>query len=303
MILPYVLNTFFASALIIIIIFAECLIKYSSDRILKKIFCTFLAITFLSLMSDLFYSIYKTAPVNIMIKNDFTRSIINFMPVFIALFIVIYLRKMYKEINRLIILLLFLYIISISASIIIGSVKMTWPLLAALLLYTYLFIILKENKIDSLTGLDNRYSFFEYFSRISRAKTGESWKVLMVDLNNFKMINEVYGHLEGDTTLRNVAKIIKTCIRKVDFAARYGGDEFVVVSKDITDMDILIAKIEDELGRFNENSEKPYNIEVDYGHDAFVTDGSMQVDEFLNNIHKYIHKHNEDTRRAGDLKS
>ncbi|MCL2229749.1 MAG: GGDEF domain-containing protein [Treponema sp.] len=178
--------------------------------------------------------------------------------------------------------------------------KFIWPFLSALFLYVYLFIMLKENKTDSLTGLDNRYSFFEYIGRISRNKSGDSWSIAMLDINNFKSINDIYGHLEGDNALLNLARAIKKCSKKSDFTARYGGDEFILVAKTETGINDFISNIENELTVYNDASEKLYNIEISYGFDTFQANGNRPINEFLVHIDKLMHKNNEEKRRAGD---
>jgi len=240
--LPHAFNTFFASALIIIIIFAECAVKYSSDRLKKKIFCTVLAAVFTALIADVSFNILNE------------------------------------------------------------QIKFIWPVIAASFLYVYLFIILEENKIDNLTGLDNRYSFFEYFNKLTRSRNNYTWKVSIVDINNFRSINEIYGYLEGDNALCSLAYIIKSCARRTDFTARYGGDEFVLVTKEEKGAVELIDRIEEELAHFNNRKTKPYDIEISYGFDTYIADGSKQIDEFLNYIDKLTHRHNEKTRRTGDAK-
>jgi len=302
--LSNVLNTFFGSALIIIVIFAECAAKYSSDRILKKIFCSFLVTTILFLAMDFVFSKFNMIATDLFIKNNNIRIGLNVLPVFFALCIVIYLRKTYRNNSQLFIFLFAFYLISMILNILIVSAKLIWPVMTALLLYAYLFIILKENRTDNLTGLNNRYSFFDFFSRLSRNKTGESWEMAMIDINNFKSINDIYGHLEGDNALRNLAQIIKSCSKKSDFTARYGGDEFVLVTRGAENkINDLITSIEDKLSILNQKNNKLYNIEISYGFDLFVADGNRQIDDFLNHIDKLMRKHNEENRRSGDFRA
>lgn len=81
---------------------------------------------------------------------------------------------------------------------------------------------------DSLTGLGNRNGFNESSLRlISRAaRYGESFALLVIDLDNFKQVNDTYGHNEGDSVLERVASIIRSTLRCEDEAFRFGGDEF-----------------------------------------------------------------------------
>jgi diguanylate cyclase (GGDEF)-like protein len=84
---------------------------------------------------------------------------------------------------------------------------------------------------DGLTGLYNRHFFNEMLPReVERARRyNENLSVLLLDLNGFKKYNDTYGHLEGDTVLRSVARICAAQLRASDTIARFGGDEFVII--------------------------------------------------------------------------
>ena len=85
---------------------------------------------------------------------------------------------------------------------------------------------------DALTGLKNRGGFYEAFAaELDRCKRGISpgGLLLLIDLDNFKAINDTHGHLAGDACLRLVAAALDAEIRPMDTAARLGGDEFVVL--------------------------------------------------------------------------
>ncbi|MDH3974637.1 MAG: diguanylate cyclase [Deltaproteobacteria bacterium] len=90
---------------------------------------------------------------------------------------------------------------------------------------------LKSIKYDSLTGLFSRGSFDETLAQeAARAERYETdLSLLFYDLDNFKQINDTYGHFAGDMALKKVAEIILKEIRAADFAARYGGEEIVVL--------------------------------------------------------------------------
>lgn len=87
---------------------------------------------------------------------------------------------------------------------------------------------------DSLTGLPNRQLFREQLEQAieRRAHNGVPFSVLFLDLDGFKLINDSLGHQAGDQVLIKVASVISQALRTVDTAARFGGDEFVVLLAD-----------------------------------------------------------------------
>jgi len=84
---------------------------------------------------------------------------------------------------------------------------------------------------DSLTGLLNHREFYRRLEEeVARAdREGQEVAVLMIDLDDFKRVNDSWGHLRGDSVLREVARALESCMREQDVLARYAGDEFAVV--------------------------------------------------------------------------
>lgn len=87
------------------------------------------------------------------------------------------------------------------------------------------------SRTDPLTSLRNRRSFDEDFvTRFEQARRyGRPIAVAMIDVDNFKRINDEFGHQDGDEVLQCVAKVLRKCTRQTDLVARYGGEEFVIV--------------------------------------------------------------------------
>jgi diguanylate cyclase (GGDEF)-like protein len=90
---------------------------------------------------------------------------------------------------------------------------------------------IRLSTIDSLTGLYNRTYFFTALEReIARGdRSGRAFCLVMLDLDDLKAINDRFGHTAGDQVLRAVADVVRSGVRKIDVAARYGGDEFVAL--------------------------------------------------------------------------
>ncbi|MBU0545200.1 MAG: sensor domain-containing diguanylate cyclase [Proteobacteria bacterium] len=85
--------------------------------------------------------------------------------------------------------------------------------------------------VDALTQLYNyRHFYFQLKIELDRSNRYKlPLTLLLLDLDNFKAFNDVYGHVEGDQVLRRLGQVIKRCLRETDFGYRYGGEEFTVL--------------------------------------------------------------------------
>ena len=108
-----------------------------------------------------------------------------------------------------------------------------------------------QTLVDSLTGLFNRRAFekkiHEEFERSKRYHN--SLSLLILDIDNFKMINDTYGHHGGDAALVKISETFREKTRQSDFAARYGGEEFVLILPE-TDQDSALqvaGKVHDSI--------------------------------------------------------
>ncbi len=102
---------------------------------------------------------------------------------------------------------------------------------------------------DSLTGLFNRHFFLNHIQReyVVAERTGRTFALLILDIDHFKSINDTHGHSSGDVVLEQFASILKSSIREIDLAARFGGEEFIV---------FMFAKAPDEAVQFGERLRK-----------------------------------------------
>ena len=119
----------------------------------------------------------------------------------------------------------------------------------------------------------------------------------MIDLDHFKKINDTLGHLEGDNALRDMAAIIKGSIRHSDFAARYGGDEFILAVKAEFDIQKLLQRIQESMDNQNQKKIRPYTIEMSYGWAVYTANSCQAVDDFIKHIDKLMYS--EKRRKYG----
>ncbi|MFJ6258446.1 putative bifunctional diguanylate cyclase/phosphodiesterase [Rhodococcus erythropolis] len=114
--------------------------------------------------------------------------------------------------------------------------------------------ILRLAEVDSLTGLKNRYSFNSQLS--SRLRDGRRVWLAILDLDNFKSINDRLGHHVGDDVLRDVASRLHSVLRSNEICGRLGGDEFAIAFDDIASAD----EVEERFQTILDSFERPFSL-------------------------------------------
>ncbi|MDY6894912.1 MAG: GGDEF domain-containing protein [Thermotogota bacterium] len=123
----------------------------------------------------------------------------------------------------------------------------------------YQSILKKDAQIDPLTEIGNRRSYENYISSLKYLKN-QKIALVMLDLDNFKEVNDFYGHEEGDKILRGFAQLVVTNLRKKDSIFRYGGDEFVIILGGVKKEEVYSI-----LKRINHNLKLEMNITFSAG--------------------------------------
>jgi len=139
---------------------------------------------------------------------------------------------------------------------------------------------------DSLTGFPNtRALHLRFEEEVSRARrNNKPFQVVMLDLDDFKKVNDTFGHKIGDRMLREVGNLIQSQLREYDFLARYAGDEFVALLPDLTvqQADELRARIESVVRGFSLSvrAQTRANVGISIGASVFGADGDT-LDQLL----------------------
>ncbi len=129
--------------------------------------------------------------------------------------------------------------------------------------------------VDKLTGVYNRYELDRIFKHYKKSKR-EKFAAIMLDMNNFKSINDDHSHKEGDEALKSMATLLLSVIGSDGNVIRFAGDEFVIVmgahEEDVVEK--TRERIENALVEFNARSGKPYYLSASVGGMIFDTDNS-----------------------------
>lgn len=137
------------------------------------------------------------------------------------------------------------------------------------------------SKSDELTKLYNRRGFLEYAKEAlcNKRNMDKYAMILYADMDNLKMINDEYGHEEGDFALKEMAAILKEAVRTTDIVARFGGDEFVIFALvGVAGYEnIMKRRIAEISARHNTECGKPYPIEMSVGVCEFVCGEDVDI--------------------------
>jgi diguanylate cyclase (GGDEF)-like protein len=140
---------------------------------------------------------------------------------------------------------------------------------------------------DHLTGVNNRKKLDAYLKEKVSLSTGEKgFSAILIDINNFKYINDTYGHDIGDNALETVAKLLKSCIRTNDFIARFGGDEFCIVLdiSNISDLEAMVCRINNCLEKYNKSGTHLYELGFSMGYAVYAYHLHKSAEEFLKQV-------------------
>ena len=105
-------------------------------------------------------------------------------------------------------------------------------------------VLKKEATLDVFTGLYNKKYAKNLIKTAIKMQPNQKHALIMIDLDNFKHVNDTWGHAEGDLVVQEVAENLKKLFRKTDILGRFGGDEFMILLKDIPDREFVIAKLQ-----------------------------------------------------------
>jgi diguanylate cyclase (GGDEF)-like protein len=259
----------------------------------------FLIVYAVSVIVNIPFGFYFSISAN----NDFMpgnfyplQILLCFIPMAITIVDVILAPKQFKQSQgRFMIAFILIIVLGVALDIIFRADEIykrnfIWPSVTAACLYIYFFIVKSNFKIDRLSGLGNRYSCSEFIDKLSRQTEEENHTIAMLGLGRLKEINEKLGHKEGDNALRDLSTIIKGCMRQTDFAARYGGDVFLVSTSTRDNIQRLIDRIEEALEEQNKLRSRPYQLMISFGYDIFTTNAGRSIIDFVNHVEDLMYK-------------
>lgn len=156
--------------------------------------------------------------------------------------------------------------------------------------------------IDAMTGVLNKKSGLEVLEREFELSNNsrDNLVICFIDVDGLKIVNDTFGHKEGDKLLINITKILKESIRKTDFVIRMGGDEFLVVFPQMTIKEVnnVLERVLVLLDEINNANEK-YNLSISYGFYQYEreTKKELTINELIKRADAEMYKMKREKRR------
>ncbi len=152
----------------------------------------------------------------------------------------------------------------------------------------------KQAMRDQLTGLYNRWYFNRTLEReVKRCQRYDhSMAFLIIDINEFKKVNDRYSHLAGDKVLKQLANILEENLRDVDITVRYGGDEFLIVMPETGgDLGAVISRLKKKLKAWNDKNEIiDFPLSVAVGSSYWNPQQDRDVEDALNEADRKMYE-------------
>ncbi|MCR4989357.1 MAG: GGDEF domain-containing protein [Lachnospiraceae bacterium] len=157
--------------------------------------------------------------------------------------------------------------------------------------------------MDKLTGVYNRYEFDMLLRKYSHSKIN-TIGAIMLDMNDFKSINDHYSHEEGDRALVAMANILNEATENQAIIIRYAGDEFVIILRKATHemLDCCCKRISEGIDAYNSGSGKPYALSAAMGYDIFEL-GKDKGNDFLRRIDELMYENKKNYYLEHDRRS
>ena len=141
------------------------------------------------------------------------------------------------------------------------------------------------SRLDPMTGVTNRRGFFMTIREIlnNPENRGKKAVALYADMDNLKIVNDEFGHDEGDYSIKTIAKVLSESFRSSDVVGRMGGDEFAafaMINKDSC-TEMIKDRIQKTMQEFNDQSNKPYYVNISIGVQEFIIDDTVEFEKIL----------------------
>ena len=177
----------------------------------------------------------------------------------------------------------------------------TLPSFALALLVCYVYIQQRQLGTDYLTSACNRLQADKELRQRMQGSTESPFAVLSLDINNFKNINDQFGHAVGDEALIETVRLLQRTLRRSDTLARYGGDEFLIITdtSDPAGLQQMLDRIHQAFDRFNQQMDRPYQLSLSIGQAIYDPASPSSQEQLLAIADARMYQHKQEKNEKG----
>ena len=160
-----------------------------------------------------------------------------------------------------------------------------WFCVSLAFLFVQLHLYNENAFVDDMSGLYNRKYYHYVIGKLLGSKKNQTIYGIMMDVNDFKSINDRFGHSAGDDAIRSLGRLISEVTTEQDMAFRHAGDEFIIIgaAEDETHVEQLMDALTQKTERFNETAGKPYKLSLATGY-TLCKIAQLDSDSFLHQM-------------------
>ncbi len=267
----------------------------SKDRIKKRLYYLqpFIIGVILSIFNIFYPVLYSISEVNVYSREPLIS--VNIATMYILLFYIFYLvirnRKLLER-NVFYGVVMFMVFPAIGGAIqmIFYGVSSLYSLMALGVVVTYIFLETVGSSKDYLTNLFTRIKSDEYIKNMMDRNL--EFYVIMIDLDNFKKLNDKYGHSSGDSVLKSFGIVLQNVFTENALVSRFGGDEFLIIVSEVEEEELLEYKklIDEELTKKEYRNKLLKDIGFSFGYSSYKLDDEKTMDQLIVEADDFMYK-------------
>ena len=208
--------------------------------------------------------------------------------ILLLVYTAVFRNDFFSDYKNMILCLPLLSLFGALSQVFLSNIETTYAGISLGCLILFFFVQSHDVNIDYLTGVMNRRGIDIKMDEKIRSSqtTGISFAAIMIDIDNFKTINDTYGHSEGDRAIKNMADILSDAFDRDASIGRFGGDEFFVITDNVStiELDNLIKDIREKLETIRVRRGWASNVGISCGYEIYNPNQNQSRKQFTETI-------------------
>ena len=218
--------------------------------------------------------------------------------VLLLIYVVVFRNDFMSEYKNMILFLPIFALIGAIMQVFVSSIDTTYAGISLGCLILFFFFQSNDVNMDYLTGVLNRRGLdIKMEEKIKNSQTtGRNFAAIMMDIDNFKTINDTFGHEEGDKAIKAVADIIVLTFDDALAIGRFGGDEFCVITDNVSriELELKIEHVRERLAKVKQKNGWDDHVDVSCGYEIYNYTQNMSMQEFNEHIDSLMYSQKQE---------